>query len=234
MKEKKVIQEIIRIILQHASPDRIYLYGSRVNGENKKNSDIDVAYDDEKFKKNFAITEEIEKLDTLLKIDITNLAQAEERFKNRVQSTGRVIYSSSKKLRVEDGLYNFTKALKKFSLVVGREKEYQEKGFSDIYLDLVVKRFEFTYEMSWKAVKRVLDYLGIECFNPRSCFKEAYAQGIIKEELIWLEMIEMRNLSSHVYDEEEIKEILERVADFKDAFGELKKNIKGTIKNWER
>ena len=28
----------------------------------------------------------------------------------------------------------------------------------DVYLDMVVKRFEFAYEMSWKALKRYLGY----------------------------------------------------------------------------
>ena len=48
----------------------------------------------------------------------------------------------------------------------------------------------------------------------------------IKNEAIWLDMIEQRNLTSHVYYEYQIKEILSKVAEYKTAFDELKKTIK--------
>ena len=54
-------------------------------------------------------------------------------------------------------------------------------------------------------------------------------QEIIKNDLIWLEMIEQRNLSSHIYDEEEIKEILDRINDYDIAFKELITNFRNII-----
>jgi nucleotidyltransferase substrate binding protein (TIGR01987 family) len=159
------------------------------------------------------------------------IADTEERFKQRVIATGKVLYSANKKLRVEDALVNFSKALERFSSVVDREKEFAEDGYSDIYLDLVVKRFEFTYEMSWKAIKRYLDFIGIDCMNPRSCFKEAFSQELLDEEDIWLDMIEMRNLSSHTYSEEEISEILDRLDSYKQAFIKLKQAIEVHLAN---
>ena len=139
-----IIRDVVGIILKHAKPERIYLYGSRVHGENKNNSDIDIAYEDNQFSDNALTESEVEKLDTLLKIDVKNLARVDERFKNRVKSTGRVIYSSSKKLRAEDGLFNFSKALERFRDVIRREETLKKEGFGDIYLDVIVKRFEFT------------------------------------------------------------------------------------------
>ena len=225
----KLIREIVKIILKHSKPERIYLYGSQVSGDADESSDIDIAYEDTNFNKHYLIEEEIEKLDTLLKIDCKNIAKSEVRFKNRVKSTGRVLYSGSKKLRAEDGLYNFTKALDKYVEVADKEKMYKEEGFEDIYLDLVVERFEFTFEMAWKALKRYLSYLGIEAKNPRSVFKEAFAQRIILDENIWLDMIEQRNLSSHIYDEFEIQEILNKKQNYKNAFLQLKRNVKKDI-----
>jgi nucleotidyltransferase substrate binding protein (TIGR01987 family) len=226
MTKKELIKQITRIILAHAQPERIYLHGSQVTGDSETTSDIDIAYYDEKYKKNHVIKEEVEKLQTLLKIDITNLAFTEERFKNRVTETGRVLYSANKKLRAEDGLHNFSKALERFVSVVDRKKEFYDDGYSDIYLDLVVKRFEFTFEMSWKVIKRFLDFTGIGCSNPRICFKEAFSQNLISDEATWLEMIEMRNLSSHTYNEDDIKEILDKLKDFKKAFAQLEQAIK--------
>lgn len=221
-----LISEIKKIILKYAEPKRIYLYGSLANSEARDGSDIDIAYDDEQFKDHYLIADEVNKLKTLVKIDVNNIAKSEERFRNRVISTGKVLYSSSKELRAEDGLHNFTKSLERFESVVNREKEFKTVGFGDVYLDLVVKRFEFTYEMSWKALKRYLEFLGLEANNPRMTYKEGFAQGIIQDEEIWLDMIEKRNLSSHIYDEFEIKEVLERKDEYHEAFITLRDSIK--------
>jgi len=93
----------------------------------------------------------------------------------------------------------------------------------------IVKRFEFTYEMSWKAIKRYLDYTGIGCTVPRNCFREAFAQGLIDREDIWIDMIEQRNLASHIYDEDEIKEILGKIVAYKNAFQDLRLSLEGTM-----
>jgi nucleotidyltransferase substrate binding protein (TIGR01987 family) len=225
MSNQNIISEIKNIILKYAKPDRIYLYGSRVNGEATETSDIDIAYNDSEFKQNYLIEEEVANIPTLLKIDVQNIVKADERFKNRVISTGKILYSATKKLRAEDALYNYNKALERFVQVVEREEQYKEDGYGDVYLDLIIKRFEFTYEMSWKTIKRCLSFLGIEVKNPRETFKEAYAQGIITDEAIWLDMIEQRNLSSHVYDEYEVMEILDKKERYKEAFETLKSKI---------
>jgi len=221
-----LINKVKEIILKHAKPTRIYLYGSQASGEATAGSDIDIAYEDENFKSNYLIEDEVAALETLIKIDVQNLSRCEDRFKNRVKSTGRVLYSATKELRAEDGLYNFSNALDKFVNVVDREDDFKTDGFEDVYLDLIVKRFEFTYEMSWKALKRYLDFVGIDAKSPRAVFKEAYALQIIVNEGIWLDMIEQRNLSSHIYDESEIREILNKKDSYKRAFLDLRDSLK--------
>ena len=227
---REILDEVRRIILRYAKPERIYLYGSRATGEATETSDIDIAYSDKEFKDNFLIEEEVKKLPTLIKIDIKNIALTEERFRNRVVATGRVLYSSGKKLRFEDGLYNFRRAFERYDEAVTRRQEFERDGFGDIYLDLAVKRFEFTFEMAWKAVKRCLDYLGIECLSPRGCLKEAFAQRLIANETIWLDMIEQRNLTSHVYDESEIVEILGKLSEYREAFAGLLESLEQRLR----
>ena len=94
-------------------------------------------------------------------------------------------------------------------MVEGADRMRAE-GNGDIILDLTAQRFEFTYEMAWKALKRLLDYLGVDAKYPRAVFREAYLLRLIEDEAIWLDMIEMRNLSSHVYDESEIAVLLDK------------------------
>jgi nucleotidyltransferase substrate binding protein (TIGR01987 family) len=230
MNIQMIINQVVKIILKNANPDRIYLYGSRVTGEAKDTSDIDIAYDDKDAKSHYKILDEVENIATLVKIDIKNIAFSENRFKNRVRSTGKVLYSASKKLRAEDGLYNFSNALKRFNEALEKRNTLKKEGFEDIILDLIVKRFEFTYEMSWKALKRYLDYNGIEAQYPRELFKEAYTLGLIENQYVWLDMIEMRNLSSHIYNEYEIEAILDKVDDYAKEFINLQEKIKDALK----
>lgn len=234
MTRQDIVKAVVKIILKHAKPTRIYLYGSEANGEATSKSDIDIAFDDEKFRDDYLINDDIENLRTLVKVEVKNIARAETRFANRVKATGRVLYSANKKLRAEDGLYNFSKACKRFAEAVKRREELVREGYSDIYLDLIVKRFEFTYEMSWKAIKRYLSSVGIECLNPRDCFKEALVQGLISDEEIWLDMLERRNLSSHIYDQDEISEVLDRIDDYKKSFTKLKINLEKHLKKQQR
>jgi len=225
MTKNQIINRVKEIILKYSKPNRIYLFGSQASGEATEFSDIDIAYDDKESKNDLIIKEEIDKIETLVKIDIKNIAKTGDRVANRVKSTAKILYSANKQLRAEDGLYNFNNALIKFTSALNIQNELIEDGFEDIVLDLIVKRFEFTYEMSWKALKRYLDFLGIEAKSPRGVFKEAYAQGILKDERIWLDMVEQRNISSHIYDEFEIREILTKVDKFQKAFRHLKDKI---------
>ena len=229
MNEQSIIGEVVRIILTHAKPARIYLYGSRSNGQAGETSDIDIAYDDEAFHDHSMIEEEVDKLNTLLLIDVKNLASTGERFRSRVKSTGRVLYSADKKLRAEDGIWNFTKAHERLVDAIRTKEALFNEGFGEIYLDLIVKRFEFTFEMSWKAIKRFLDFVGIESRNPRSCFKEAYSQGLIEEESVWLDMIESRTLSSRVYDQSEISFITKKIGIYQSAFSSLLAKLQAAL-----
>jgi len=83
--------------------------------------------------------------------------------------------------------------------------------------------------MAWKALKRFLDYIGIDARAPRPVFKEAYAQGLLFDEQVWLDMIEMRNLSSLVYDEQEVSRILSEIERYLEAFDSLLKQLRQTL-----
>ncbi len=222
---KEILNQVKEIILKYANPERIYIFGSFAHGEFSQSSDIDIAYDDSSFHENPLIQAEADKIDTLVKIDIKNIAHTDKRFRSRVISTGKVIYSHSKMLRFEDSLFNFNQALSRFSIALDDKAELEEKGFGEYFADISIKRFEFTFEMAWKTIKRYLDHVGLDCRSPRYCLKEAFAQGLIDDENIWLEMLEARNISSHIYDENEISEITSRFKEYLNSFNVLKKKL---------
>lgn len=115
---------------------------------------------------------------------------------------------------LSDKLDNFSNALKKL------EEAFAEKGYS-LCLDGTIKRFEFSFEMAWKALKKFLLYEGIECASVRDCIKKAYQLGFIKEEDRWLNILKDRNSASHIYDEKEAEEIYQRIKNV--YFAEFKK-----------
>jgi nucleotidyltransferase substrate binding protein (TIGR01987 family) len=45
---------------------------------------------------------------------------------------------------------------------------------SDLEIDGVIQRFEFTYELLWKLLKIYLEREGIIAKTPRECFKESF------------------------------------------------------------
>ena len=229
--DPKIVNTVRELILKHVSPTRIYLFGSRVTGEAKPESDYDFAFDapDADSAALQAIRDDLEQLHTLYRIDVANIAKADLRFASRVRDTGIVIYSATKELRAQDGIMYFERALERFRIVVAERDRWVAEGNGDIVLDVAVKRFEFTYEMAWKALKRFLDYLGIDARAPRPVFKESYAQGLLSDEQVWLDMIEMRNLSSHVYDEQEISRILLELERYLAAFDSLLKQLRKTL-----
>jgi nucleotidyltransferase substrate binding protein (TIGR01987 family) len=229
--DPKLVSQVREIILKHVQPDRVYLFGSRVSGDAKPESDYDFAFDapGADFSLLQQIRDELDELHTLHRIDVSNIAGADSRFANRVRDTGLVLYSATKALRAEDGLIYFSRALERFRLLVEERERWVREGNGDIVLDVAAKRFEFTYEMAWKALKRVLDYLGIDARAPRPVFKEAFAQGLLDDEQVWLDMIEMRNLSSHIYDEHEIGRILDQLERYLEAFDGLKAKLQGAL-----
>jgi hypothetical protein len=87
------------------------------------------------------IKENIESLNSLVKIDVIELSIYEFRFQQRVKAQGLVLFSADKKLRAEDGLYNFTKALDNFKHTIDNQQQLIKDGYQDIYLDLLVITF---------------------------------------------------------------------------------------------
>ena len=42
-----------------------------------------------------------------------------------------------------------------------------------------IQAFEVCYELTWKTLKKVLNFQGIEVFNPRDTFRLAAREGLI-------------------------------------------------------
>ena len=81
------------------------------------------------------------------------------------------------------------------------EEALQEDQQNSLIVDATIQRFEFTIEVYWKMLKRLLHSEGIETKTPRETLKEAYQVGWLAEEQAWLQMLKDRNETSQVYHE---------------------------------
>lgn len=104
-----------------------------------------------------------------------------------------------------------TYALMKFNTALQRLKDAVGRASDDLDRDGVIQRFEFTFELFWKAIRYVLEHEGFECIGPRSCIKEGARRGLVADGEILLDMLEDRNRTSHIYDEATAAEIFEKI-----------------------
>lgn len=78
-------------------------------------------------------------------------------------------------------------------------------------MDATIHRFEFTIELYWKLLKRIIESLGKEVNYPKQVLQEAYAGKLIDDEKIWLAMLNDRNETSHTYNEEVANKIYQHI-----------------------
>ena len=96
---------------------------------------------------------------------------------------------------------------------------------SELERDGAIQRFEFTFELAWKTLKRILAFKGLDINNPRDVFREAAKQRLIDNIEGWFEFIKKRNLTVHTYNEEYAIEIFESLPKFKTEVQKLIETI---------
>ncbi len=73
--------------------------------------------------------------------------------------------------------------------------------------DGVIQRFEFTVELAWKTIQDILMSKGyIDIKGPKPVKKKRFTDG---QE--WINMLEDRNKSTHLYDETLALEIFDKI-----------------------
>jgi nucleotidyltransferase substrate binding protein (TIGR01987 family) len=88
-----------------------------------------------------------------------------------------------------------------------------------------IQAFEFSYELAWKTMKRILQAKGIEARSPRDCFREAASIGMISDPKQWFIFIDKRNMTVHAYEENVVEEIIAIFDNFSASLNELIKYI---------
>jgi nucleotidyltransferase substrate binding protein (TIGR01987 family) len=85
---------------------------------------------------------------------------------------------------------------------------------SDIVRDAAIQRFEYTFEVVWKAAQRYLrEVEGLAPASPKGVVRAAFQTRLLSEEEARhaMRMVEDRNLTVHTYNQELAEAIYARV-----------------------
>ena len=116
-------------------------------------------------------------------------------------------------------------------------KRYEREKTDDVVRDAVIQRFEFTYSIALKTLRKyfierafVIDDVNNLSFN--EMIRIASKLNLIKSDLEkWTQYSTMRNLTSHTYDEEIALKVVGIVPDFYEEISFLLTKMKGSEKN---
>src|SRR3989338_11028900 len=90
---------------------------------------------------------------------------------------------------------------------LGKFEQVMKKEENEYIRDSAIKRFEFTYELAWKALRAYLKEKGVRVYTPRDTIREAFQAGLIDNNPNWMRMVDTRNATSHIYNEAMAEEV---------------------------
>lgn len=72
----------------------------------------------------------------------------------------------------------------------------------------LIKAFEYSFELAWKTLQDYIQAIGIkDIVGPKPVISEAFKLGLITSGEKWFELLEDRNLTSHIYNKNVADEI---------------------------
>lgn len=123
------------------------------------------------------------------------------------------------------------KKLDNFSncLAILADADFTLAETNDIYRTGIIGQFNLTFELAWKALQEIMKMHGVEeasTGSPREILQLGYKIGFLNDPEIWLLMLKKRNTSVHIYNEDEIDELILLIRDsFIPAFKIFKETL---------
>lgn len=104
------------------------------------------------------------------------------------------------------------------------------KTLSDLERDGVIQRFEYTFELSWKVLKKYFKANNnIQIDSIKQIFREAGKQNLISSVENWFEYLKARNNTTHTYDQSVAKNVFDEAKRFAPDARELILNLEEVL-----
>lgn len=75
----------------------------------------------------------------------------------------------------------------------------------------LIQFYEVSFELAWKTLKDYLESEGFIVKSPRQTIKQAFQMEIIEDGEKWLEALDDRNLTTHIYNSEIAERVVKRI-----------------------
>lgn len=109
------------------------------------------------------------------------------------------------------------------------EKADQEDRTNEFIVNGIIDKFMIQFELSWKLLKELLKYEGIieaESGSPRQILKAAYQTYDFIHEKVWLDMLDERNHTAHIYNGDAAEKLVEKIiTEYIPEFQSLKNHL---------
>lgn len=182
---------------------RVVLFGSRARGNHRPLSDMDLAFygTDTGY---LAFAEAMEQLPTLLEFDCVHITEhtSPDLIRN-IQKEGIPLMSraAEKTAQLQNAVSRLKEAIAEY-----------EQTHSQTVRDGVIQRFEFCAELAWKAAQDYLEEQGyLDVHSPKAVMRKAYLEGLVTDEQGWLSLLDARNKTSHLYDDEVADQVYQQI-----------------------
>ena len=120
---------------------------------------------------------------------------------------------------------NYTRAL---TLLREGVETMQARHLTDLEKQGLIQRFEFTCELAWKLLRDYLEHAAVrlETVTPAAVVKEAFAARLIENGDLWMQSLNARNRTSHIYDLKTFEKILDDIGhDYLPLFEALQRKL---------
>jgi nucleotidyltransferase substrate binding protein (TIGR01987 family) len=112
---------------------------------------------------------------------------------------------NKKEIRWDQRFVNLKKA---FNVL---EKAVQIESPTEVERGGLIQFYEMTFELAWKTIKDYNESEGLITKSPRDAIKQAIQMEIIQDGHVWMDAIQDRNLTAHIYDEETVALIVSNI-----------------------